>query len=309
MRVCNKEIDMVTDDASFVVLKSRGLLTVGGKDRVEFLQGLISNDVQRVSGRRCIWAALLTPQGKYLHDFFVSEIDDIFFLDCEANRLVDLGQRLSRYKLRANVDLGMSEMQSVAVVFGNDTFEGLGLGDEMGAAKAIDGGLVYRDPRLSTLGLRTILDDRKAVKFLTARDFKEGTLDGYERWRLEAGVPDGSRDMIVEKSILLESNFDELNGVDWDKGCFMGQELTARTKYRGLIKKRLVPVRIEGAPPAPGLDVLFDGKNAGEMRTSFGGFGIALLRLEYLERVLAGEGTLQVEGRKIVPRKPDWANF
>lgn len=300
---------MVTDNASFVVLKSRGLLKVGGKDRVEFLQGLISNDVQRVSGRRCIWAALLTPQGKYLHDFFVSEIDDTFFLDCEANRLVDLGQRLSRYKLRAKVDLGMSEMQSVAVVFGNDASEGLGLDDEMGAAKAIDGGLIYKDPRLSTLGLRAILDDRKAVEILAARDFTEGTLDDYERWRLEAGVPDGSRDMIVEKSILLESNFDDLNGVDWDKGCFMGQELTARTKYRGLIKKRLVPVQIEGAPPASGLDILFDGKNAGEMRSSCGRFGIALLRLEYLERVLAGEGTLLVEGRKIVPRKPDWAKF
>ena len=300
---------MIGDKALFVILKSRGLLTVGGKDRVEFLQGLVSNDVQRVSEGRCIWAALLTPQGKYLHDFFVSETDDKFSLDCEADRLVDLGQRLSRYKLRANVDLGMSEKQSVAVVFGKDVAEGLGLGDEVGAAKTNDGSLFYKDPRLSALGLRAILDDAKAVEILTALGFKEGTLDDYERWRLEAGVPDGSRDMIVEKSILLESNFDELNGIDWDKGCFMGQELTARTKYRGLIKKRLVPVRIEGEPPEPGADILFDGKNAGEMRTSCGRVGIALLRLEYLKRTLAGEGTLSVGDRIIVPRKPLWADF
>ena len=309
MRVFSKEMDMVGDKALFVILKSRGLLTVGGKDRVEFLQGLVSNDVRHVSDARCIWAALLTPQGKYLHDFFISEHDDKFFLDCEADRLVDLGQRLSRYKLRANVDLGMSEKQSVAVVFGNDVAEGLGLGDEVGATKTIDGAIFYKDPRLSALGLRAILDDTKAGEILTNRGFKEGTLDDYERWRLEAGVPDGSRDVIVEKSMLLESNFDELNGIDWDKGCFMGQELTARTKYRGLIKKRLVPVRIEGEPPVPGADILFNGKNAGEMRTSCGRSGIALLRLEYLERALAGEGSLSVEGRIILPRKPDWADF
>jgi len=297
------------NDASFVILKSRGLLTVGGQDRVEFLQGLISNDAQRVSDGCSIWAALLTPQGKYLHDFFVSEIDGAFVLDCEADRLVDLGQRLSRYKLRANVDLGMSDTQSVAAIYGNGACEGFGLRDEVGASISIDGGIVYRDPRLSALGVRAILDKTKAVDILTARGFKESTLDEYDRWRLEAGVPDGSRDMVVEKSILLESNFDELNGVDWDKGCFMGQELTARTKYRGLIKKRLVPVRIDGAAPAPGTDILFDGKNAGEMRTSCGGAGIALLRLEYLERVLAGEGTLRAEGCEIVPRKPDWAHF
>ena len=106
----------------------------------------------------------------------------------------------------------------------------------------------------------------------------------YDRHRLALGVPDGTRDLVPEKSILLELGFDELNGVDWRKGCYVGQELTARTKYRGLIKKRLFPVRIDGPAPEPGTMVTLDGKDAGEMRSARDGAGLALLRLEAARR-------------------------
>ena len=121
------------------------------------------------------------------------------------------------------------------------------------------------------------------------------------------GLPDGSRDMVVEKATLLESGFDELNGVDWDKGCYMGQELTARTKYRGLTKKRLMPVDIDGPVPPSGTPVMVDGKEAGEMRSARGGVGLALIRLEHLDKA-AGARFTAGEAR-ITPRKPDWAAF
>ncbi len=293
----------------YILPGSRGLVTVGGPDRVEFLQGLISNDIRRVAPDRAIWAALLTPQGKYLHDFFVTEIGGAFFLDCERARLMDLGQRLSRYKLRAKVDLGIADSHVVAILPGKAALTRAGLPAEPGAARARSGGVLYADPRLAEAGARAVLpkDDAKAA--LEAMGFSAGQPDDYERLRLDLGLSDGSRDLVVEKSILLESNFDELHGVDWNKGCYMGQELTARTKYRGLVKKRLVPVDIAGAAPPPGTQVLLGGKDAGEMRTAADGKGLALLRLDQLERALRGDGALTAGAATLTPRKPDWANF
>ena len=141
---------------------------------------------------------------------------------------------------------------------------------------------------------------------MTEAGFTLGDVAEHDRLRMSLGVPDGSRDLEVERSILLENGFDELHGVDWDKGCFMGQELTARTKYRALIKKRLLPVAIEGPAPEPGTPVLAGEKQAGVMRSASGDVGLALLRIEYLE----GEHEpFTAEGAQITPTKPDWAVF
>jgi hypothetical protein len=117
-------------------------------------------------------------------------------------------------------------------------------------------------------------------------------------------VPDGSRDLPVEKAILLENGFDELNAIDWDKGCYMGQELTARTRYRGLVRKRLMPVAIEGPAPEFGSALLLGDKEAGEMRSASGDIGLALVRLEAL-----GQGALTSGAARLTPSKPDWAKF
>ena len=120
------------------------------------------------------------------------------------------------------------------------------------------------------------------------------------------GLPDGSRDLVLEKAILLESGFDELHGVDWHKGCYMGQELTARTKYRGLVKKRLVPITIDGALPAAGTPVMLDSKTVGEVRSGRDGRALALMRLEYLDNA---DASFTAGGAAVAPKKPDWAEF
>ena len=292
---------------SYVALEGRGLITVGGPDRRDFLQGLISNDVERAGPDRAIWAALLTPQGKYLHDFFIVEIGDVLYLDCEAGRLMDLGQRLSRYKLRANVDLGIPEGFGVYALIGDGCLASLDLADDPGAARPWDGGAVFCDPRLAGIGARAVLPKEAAEGLLARMGAQKAGPAAYDSLRLSLGLPDGSRDLIVEKSILLESNFDALHGVDWKKGCYVGQELTARTKYRGLVKKRLVPVEIEGdIKPEPGTPVLLDGKDAGEMRSSAGRFGLALLRLEQLEKSLAGDGALTTNDVRLIAKPPAW---
>jgi tRNA-modifying protein YgfZ len=286
-------------EGKFVVLEDRGVLAVGGPDRAAFLQGLVSNDVMLVSGERAIYAALLTPQGKYLHDFMLAEFAETIWLDGEAARLADLKRRLTTYRLRAKVTLDERPDLTVAAVFGGTA---LGLPAEPGAARRLGDGVAFVDPRLAALGVRFILPRETMRDVLSEMGAAEADFAEYDRLRLSLGIPDGSRDLVLDKSILLESGFDELHGVDWDKGCYIGQELTARTKYRGLIKKRLFPVRIDGPAPEPGAIVTLDGHEAGEMRSSRDGAGLALLRLEAVSQgkpLTAGDTAIE-------PLTPDW---
>jgi folate-binding protein YgfZ len=285
--------------SQFAVLEDRAILAIGGPDRANFLQGLVSNDTARVSGERAVYAALLTAQGKYLHDFIMVEAGEAIWLDGEAARLADLKRRLSLYRLRAKVTLDERPELAVAAVWGNGR---LGLPASPGAARAFAGGVAFVDPRLATLGVRVIAPHEQLRAALNDGKSAEADFVAYDALRLSQGVPDGSRDLMLDKSILLESGFEELNGVDWDKGCYIGQELTARTKYRGLIKKRLFPVRIDGPAPEPGAIVTLDGHDAGEMRSSRDGIGLALLRLE----AAATGHKLQVGDTTIRPVRPDW---
>lgn len=292
---------------SFERLESRGILSVGGEDRTTFLQGLISNDIDRVAVDRAIWAALLTPQGKYLHDFFVAGIDETLYLDCESDRLMDLGKRLHRYKLRAQVELGIGEGMAVYALFGGGALDALNLSADAGAARSLRDGIVYTDPRLPAVGARALLPACDAENLLETLGFHAADTNSYETLRLEHGLSDGSRDLIVEKSTLLESNFDELHGVDWDKGCYMGQELTARTKYRGLVRKRLMPVRIDGPVPELGTPLMAGDKEIGEMRSGQNSRGLALIRLERFEE--ADTDGLNAGDARIFPEKPVWASY
>ena len=280
---------------SFSLLPYRSVIAVGGADRVEFLQGLISNDTTKVAEGRAIWAALLTPQGRFTNDMFVVSGDggETLLLETERERAPALAKKLSMYKLRSKVTVeDRAAALDVAVVFG------------AGAAEAlpIEGALAFVDPRLPELGIRIIAPAGKAAELLSARGFALAPLNAYDALRLELGVPDGSRDLMVDKALLLESGFDELNGIDWKKGCYMGQELTARTKYRGLVKKRLFPVRVEGTMPAPGSPIHLDGQEVGEMRSGTGNLGLAMLKIDIARRA----SSLAAADARLVPSIPSW---
>jgi folate-binding protein YgfZ len=289
------------------LLTERAAIAVAGADRAAFLQGLVSNDVAKVAADRAVYAALLTAQGKYLHDFFIAAIDGALLLDAEAARLPDLLRRLALYKLRAQVTLAdRRDRLVVAAAFGADALTALGLLQEPGKAIAFGGGIAYVDPRLAALGARALLPRAEGLAPLIAAGFASVDADDYDRLRLRLGIPDGSRDLPVEKAILLEAGFDELNGIDWQKGCYVGQELTARTKYRALIKKRLLPVTLEGPLPPPGTPVMRGREEAGELRSGRDGMALALLRLEQLE---PSDEPLMAGATRVTPVKPDWAKF
>ncbi|HXQ52752.1 MAG TPA: folate-binding protein [Stellaceae bacterium] len=293
------------DPLSFVVLEDRGALAVAGEDRVAFLQGLVSNDVTKAGPERALHAALLTAQGRYLHDFFIVAVGDSLILDGEAARLDDLRRRLSIFKLRSKVTLAAAESLMVAAAFGEGAARALGLGEEAGAARVFAGGVAYVDPRLAGMGARLLLPRDGGMGALESAGFARATHADYERMRLALGVPDGSRDLAVEKALLIEAGFDELNGIDWQKGCYVGQEMTARMKYRALAKKRLLPVAVEGALPPVATPVMLGGEEAGELRSGSDGQALALLRLDAVEKAKAGVA-LTAAGARLTPRMPDW---
>jgi folate-binding protein YgfZ len=263
-------------------LPDRGVVELAGEDRAGFLQGLVSNDVAGLSPGEAVWTALLTPQGKWLADFFVLAAADRWLLECERTQAPLVVKTLSRFRLRSKVTL-------------NEVSDGFFVGAAWDGAEPPAGALAFRDPRLPEAGWR----------FLASTPV-QGSGD-YELHRLTLGLPGGSRDLEAEKSVLLEAGFDELGGVSWTKGCYMGQELTARTRYRGLVKRRLVPVAISGALPESGTKVLdAAGAEVGEMRSGHeAGLGMAVLRLE----AIAAGAPLRCGEASLTPRIPTWAKL
>lgn len=284
-------------------LPDRALIEVAGPEAEAFLQGLVSNDVAAAGGdREAVYAALLTPQGKFLHDMVLARPagagDGAWLLDCAAAARDDLLKRLKMYRLRARVELtDRSAELAVLALFP------AGPGGEA-AAPAMPPAAValYRDPRLPELGWRAAVPSAALDAFGPV----DATEEDYDRHRLALAVPDGARDIEPGKGLLLESNFEELHGVDFGKGCYVGQELTARTKHRALVKKRLWGVRGPAPLPAAGTQILLDGQDAGQMGSSRDGRGLALLRLDKLRASLAGGGRLLAEGVELQPERPPY---
>ncbi len=313
--------------AGYAVLDHRGVVAVSGEDRAAFLQGLVSADMLRVTESRAAYAVFLTPQGKFLHDFTIIDSGGIasggaLLLDPETERRADLLRRLKIYKLRSRIALeDRAATLRVAVAFGDGALAALGLPvsggpvsgvpDDAGAAVPFGGGIAFVDPRLPALGARLFLP-AEGLAALEQAGLERRDAADYDRLRLSLGVPEGSRDLIPEKSIPLENRLDGLNAIAWDKGCYMGQELTARTKYRALIKKKLFPVTVDGPLPEPGTPVTLDGRDIGELRSGRDGGGraatmaLALLRLEDARQAVDGGLVLQAGDSALRPSTPDW---
>ncbi|HYB09679.1 MAG TPA: folate-binding protein [Alphaproteobacteria bacterium] len=292
----------------YALNEERACLILSGEDVRNFLQGMISNDIERLSARAALYAGFLTAQGRFLHDIFIAELaDGRIAVDGEAERLDDLKRRLTMYKLRAKVAIADGrDSLAVVVLWGDDVFMPFELPAEPGAAKPIEDGVVFVDPRLGALGCRAMMPRSRVAAILEAAGYSQGPFDEYCRLRLSLGVPEGSKDMPVEKALVLESGFEELNGVDFKKGCYIGQELTARMKYRALVKKRLFPVEMDGPAPAAGTPVTFGGEEVGELRNVKNGVGLALLKLDAVEAALAQNKPLNAAGVALRPHRPAW---
>lgn len=254
----------------------RALIRVDGADAKSFLQGLLTQNLDRLAHKPCVYAALLSPQGKIVVDMIVWADGEAFILDVDPTRGAELMKRLSMYKLRAQVTLDELSA-SHAVLVSEQAFDG-----------------AHPDPRLAALGWRSV------VRAPTdARD--DPTT--YETRRVALGVPDLARDAEPEEVFALEGLLEELNGVDFQKGCFVGQENVSRMKRRATTRKKFCPIVFDGDPPAYGAPVSAVAADLGSVRSGAVGRAIALLRLD---RALAAEDTLMADGKPVRLDPPPW---
>ena len=263
-------------------LPDRGVVSVSGADSAGFLQGLLTNDVEGLAPGEARYAALLTPQGKILFDMIVVRAPDaggpVFLIDCGAAQAANLAKRLGFYKLRAKVAIAdESASRAVAAFWG-------------GEPGAIEGGLVYADPRDPRLGWRAILP----------RPIADGVgpehAGEYEGLRIGVVAPKGGVDFAYGDAFPHDANLDLLHGVDFDKGCYVGQEVVSRMKHRGTARRRIARVKLAGPPPAPGAPVMDRELAVGMLGSSSGREALALLRLDRVEDAASAGRTLSADG-------------
>ena len=275
-------------------LTSRALIRVAGPDWRSFLQGLLTQDVEGLADGEARFAALLTPQGKMLFDLFVVGDGDGALLDVAADRRDALVQRLAIYRLRAKGEIAADDRE-VFAAWGEDA------GDMFRPEGEVRVPAIVPDPRLPALGWR-IYADRDTYR-AEGPEHVPSTLpeDAYQTHRLGLGVPDPAVDAVPDKTYPIEANFDLLNGIDFRKGCFVGQETTSRMKRRGVIKNRMLPIVFEGPPPAFGAELLAGDLRAGEVLSGRDGRAMALVRLDRVEGA-----ALSVDGRAVAVERPGW---
>jgi folate-binding protein YgfZ len=282
------------------LLPDRGVVKVAGDDARRFLNGLATNDIGKVAPGRARYAALLTPQGKIIVDFIVAEAPPEdgggFFLDVPRALARTLVEKLNFYKLRAKVMVeDLSEVLGVMAVWGD-------AGDS-------EYGLCYADPRLAALGWRVMLPPQLAEE---AADDLGATLTepaAYDAHRIALGVPRGGEDFIYGDTFPHEADMDQLAGVDFDKGCYVGQEVVSRVEHRASARSRIVPITYDEFAPASGLPVMAGDKQVGTLGSTARGRGLALLRLDRVEDALAAGTPLTCGGIAIRVVKPAWAKF
>jgi folate-binding protein YgfZ len=259
----------------------RAVLRIGGAEARDWLQGLVSNDMRRLAPAAPVYAALLSPQGKYLFDFILAEAPDgKILLDVAADRAQALAQRLSLYRLRRAVSITPAPDIGVALVWGSAP-----------PATAPDT-LVIADPRDPGLGWRIYAPSPSAALAGCA----PGTRADYDALRVALAIPETGVELIPEETFILEAGFDRLHGVDFRKGCYVGQEVTARMRHKTELRKGLTRVFVDGPAPSPGAAITTPGdKDAGTLFTVAGGEGLAHLRFDRAAgEMIAGSARLRI---------------
>jgi tRNA-modifying protein YgfZ len=279
------------------LLPDRVVIKVIGDDARKFLHGLVTADMLSLTPGMARFCALLTPQGKIIADFFVAEAPVAdgggFFLDVPRALVLTVVDKLNLYKLRAKVLI-------------EDLTEVLGVLAAWDGEATTKYGLSYADPRLPALGLRIMLSPHQAGAAANELGADLATAEDYEAHRIALGVPRGGVDFAYGDAFPHEADMDQLGGVDFAKGCYVGQEVVSRIEHRGIARNRAVPIRYDGAMPENGVAVTAGERQVGTMGSAAQGLGIALIRLD---RVAEAAAPLKAGGVSIHLIKPDWARF
>lgn len=292
----------------FTVLPHRSLLRLRGKDTRHFLQGLVTQDIEKLDLHNSLWTAMLNAQGKYLFDFFVlAENDQDVLLDCDSSQIAELKRLLGLYKLRAEVNIeDLGESYHVAAAIGDSAALALPLYAGRTERFVEDTLIACVDPRSTQIGMRVLAPAGEAETWLIQRGFARSSLQDFETFRIRHGIPRTGIDSVSGKTLILENGFEELNGVSFEKGCYVGQEVTARTKHRASLHKLLYIVEAESELPTDGGDIVLGERVVGELRSSCGNIGLAIIRSEAVEKATSGAETLSLQGIALSAKNPPW---
>jgi len=245
--------------------KNSRFFKVSGEDSITFIQNLITNDINKCKNNQIVYSCLLTPQGKFLADFFIFKNDDSFYFETDKKYYKNLINKLNIYKLRSNIDI-----KEVENIFSYSIFN---------FSYNFDSLVQNNDPRNLSLGKKVILSNKI---LLNDNNLKQINENEYHEILIKNSTPYSHLDMVENKSLLLENNFDNINAIDWDKGCYVGQEITARMKYRSLLKKKIYPMKIIKGDISIGSELIIDEKKIGYIVSKANSYIFALLNIEFV---------------------------
>jgi len=245
--------------------KNSRFFKVSGEDSITFIQNLITNDINKCKNNQIVYSCLLTPQGKFLADFFIFKNDDSFYFETDKKYYKNLINKLNIYKLRSNIDI--KELENI---FSYSIFN---------FSYNFDSLVQNNDPRNLSLGTKVILSNKI---LLNDNNLKQINENEYHEILIKNSTPYSPLDMVENKSLLLENNFDNINAIDWDKGCYVGQEITARMKYRSLLKKKIYPMKIIKGDISIGSELIIDEKKIGYIVSKANSYIFALLNIEFV---------------------------
>ncbi len=280
------------ESINFTELDNRALLRISGGDATTFLQGLVTCDVGSLKTGEINFGALLSPQGKILFDFFIIAMAEGYMVDIDRSMATDFTKRLMFYRLRANVDIQpMDQRTNVFAIWG----------DNINAERIVADGIFMPDPRLTMMGMRGYL--RRAPEGCNIRP-----IDDWNRFRISLGMPQGGHDFAFGNAFPHEALMDQFKGVDFKKGCYVGQEVVSRMQHRSSARKRLIQLLATSPLPEKSTEILCEGKTCGEITSTAGTFGMGMVRID--KPVGTGQDRIALAATTPVTLHiPDWCNF
>ena len=286
------------------ILEDRGILFVNGLDAKEFLQNLVTNDINKVDNSNSCFASLLTPQGKFLFDFLIVKHKSGYFIDCEKKQADNLFKKLNIYKLRSKVEIMNLSNEFVIAAFSYEKFMSFKEAkDILGYTFKYREDSVLLDPRHKKLGGRLIINLEKLYLSLKKLDLKSAEPNEYYKFSHELGIPQRDMDKLSDKLFGIECNFEELNGIDFKKGCYVGQENTSRIKLRNKLSKRLLPIQLIKGNLEEGASIFNNENEVGKVLINNDQpFGL----IKYLSDHFNHEAEFRSENATFKIKKPDW---
>ena len=290
----------MSENLKKIKLKNRTLLELKGDESREFLQSLVTNNINLISKEKSIYSALLSPQGKYLYDFFIFQNhNNNIVIDCEKNDHEKLIQKLNIYKLRSKIEIVVNDKIDIYSIYGQDIdflISNLKLKYKEGFTKEVSGNLFFVDPRNKNLGIRNY----SKILLEEFNKIPSGILSEWHYVRIKNNIPYPYNDLEKEKSFIIENNFEKINAIDFNKGCYIGQENTARQKYRGTAKRQLVVGKILGKEILNGEKVFYDKKMVGTVRSSSKELCLVNIRSEIYEKCKKNKTSIKIKESELI---------